>query len=183
MNDSDKDIIYMSTIPMLYSTWEGFIVNSFTILTQHINRNIDNWDDLHINLLTHSLDNKLTLSNQVTQFGKKINFINKLMRTINGDMYISPNIPTKSNINYKVVSSIFERFNIPPLDTKYKDPLNKLLLYRNKISHGEQAVPVDKDIVNELSGITINLIYDVFLLLDYSVEKQCYKKSYSISTV
>lgn len=176
MTESDQNIILMSSIPTLYSLWEGFMVNAFTLLKQHIERLSIDWRDLHINLLTHSLDQSLSISSSITNFEKKVNFVHKLLNSIEDGITLSSNIPTKSNVNYKVACCILKRFNLPELDSKYEKPLNRLLLYRNKISHGEMAVPVNKDIVNEFSVTTTNLIYDVFLLLANHVNEKCYLK-------
>ena len=155
--DSHKNTLTLYSVPSIYALWEGFLKNTFELLTNFINQIRIDINLIHPNLLTHAIENKCKLGNVRKHFEKKVNLVKLLSEVYNAPIHIEQGIPIESNANYKVTNNILERFNIQALDIHYKRPLDKLLLFRNKIAHGEKYI-IDEATFVELHDLVIDLI-------------------------
>ncbi len=166
LSDKQRNTIERYSIPALYSLWEGFIVAAFTIYTRELNSLKLNYERMSDCILTHAIDIEVNLTNGRSDFGKKQRLVNEIYKYYFKDVRILPQIPTNSNVNYKVINTILQRFNLSILPEKpHKKRLDKLLLFRNKIAHGESSVPVDKHLISEMSFTVIELMHEVFNLI------------------
>lgn len=163
LSDVQRRTIERHTIPAMYSLWEGYVVSAFQIYVRELNRLKLTADKIRSCILTHAIDTDLCLSNGRAVFEKKEQFIEKLSNFFNGEVIIPNKLPTESNINYRVINSILYRFSLESLPERpYKKELDKLLLVRNSIAHGEVSIPIDKEIIAEISFTILNLMHDVF---------------------
>lgn len=174
--ESHKKTLTLYAIPSLYAIWEGYVKNVFQLLTSYLNKLGIQPSQVHINILTHAIENECKLGSERKHFDKKIDLVESTINLYNSTLSIKHGIPTESNINYKVINKVLERFNIKQLDTRYKKALDRLLLFRNKIAHGENSIKVTKEDVEEFSLLIENLMYDILLLLEEYLEKEEYKK-------
>jgi len=155
-------------VPSCYAIWEGFVKNSFDIYTRQLNSLAKRMEDFSISIVSHSLERKYPqIKNEMNDQRKIEEFLNNLFDFTNNNFSISPNIPTKSNINLKVVNDILRRYNLDLLpDNPFKDQLNKLLRFRNSIAHGDNSLPVSKDNVFEFTSTINNLMYEVYIRIE-----------------
>jgi len=126
LQEEQKDIIRKYTIPALYSLWEGFVKDVFSIYVDEINALQIPRKQIAPELLTHSFDmnylkNKdylkdISNSNFQKSIDKTKRFIDNFEEIFDKDFIeISRKFPTESNINYNVLERILERFNLSPL--------------------------------------------------------------------
>lgn len=177
MLDEHRNTLILYTVPSLYSIWEGYVKNTFQLLTNYINNLNIHARLIHINLLTHSVENECLLGNERKHFEKKISLVESTLKIYDNKLKIKQAIPTESNVNFKVINKILERFNINFLDIKFEKPLNRLLLFRNKIAHGENSIKVNKHDVESFSFLIENLMYDTLILIDDYIKNETYKKN------
>lgn len=164
--DVQKATYLRHSFPALYSLWEGFVCTAFEIYIRKINDELVYYKDLSINLKTHFIDSALQLHNARVNFEKKKKFVGDIDQIMLKVVKIKSDIPTESNINYKVINNILLRFNLNLLpETPYKKDLDKLLLIRNKIAHGEFSIPVDTNLLCELSQVVIDLMIEVYQII------------------
>ncbi len=175
--ESHKETLILYSIPSLYSIWEGFVKNAFQLLTSFLNKLGIQPNQVHINILTHAIENECNLGNERKHFEKKIGLVESTINIYDSILNIKQGIPTESNVNHKVINKILERFNIKSLDEKYEKPLNRLLLFRNKIAHGENSIKVTKQDVDDFSLLIEDLMYDLLLLIEEYLKKEEYKKT------
>lgn len=176
LNEDHKKVLIKYAIPSLYAIWEGYVKNTFDLLTTFINKlNIDP-KLVNINLLTHAIENECNLGNERKHFEKKIKLVESALNIINSQLNVKPEIPTESNIDFKVMNKIFERFNIKSLDNKYQKPLNRLILHRNKIAHGDNSIIVSKDEVDEFSLLIEDIMYELLIEIETYIINEKYKK-------
>ena len=161
---------------MIYSVWEGFIKNAFSKYLVELGKLKLKLDKLHINYVVHSINSECQLSDGRTSLTTQSKLVEKILDIVNDEIDISQKVPTKSNVNYKVLNQITELFNLGEFDKSYKSPLDKLLLFRNKISHGENAVVVNIEDINLFSKLVEDLMSELILKLENGVEKKCYEK-------
>lgn len=175
-NPSNKLVITRYAIPALYSIWEGFFVKSLLEYINYINSLRLSIQDLKEELLAHNIDVNLILSNSRIGFVNIKKYATDIYSYISRPIFINNKIITESNVNYKVANAMFERLCLNKLSEERKPQLNKLLMFRNNISHGECTVPENEEIINELSDIVINCIYDTFIIIEQGIKDQTFRK-------
>jgi hypothetical protein len=157
-----QEVLKKHTIPIFYSLWEGFVVEVFSIYTREINDLKLSKDKICINMLVHGIDIKHKLKQVRTDFEKQILFIQELSTYLDGDIEIPVNVPTESNVNYKVINNLCRRYNLQPLpEVPYKKWLDRLLFFRNKLSHGEHSIPVNQTEIDEMSLTVISSMHEI----------------------
>lgn len=174
--ETHKNTLISYSIPSLYAIWEGFVKNTFQLLTTFINNLGMEPRLVNINILTHAIENECQLGNERKHFEKKVGLVESALNIIDSSLNIKQGIPTESNVNYKVTNRVLERFNIKDLDCKYEKPLNRLLLFRNKIAHGENSIKVTKQDVDDFTLLIENLMFDILIMIEDYLKNKDYKK-------
>lgn len=174
-SEEHRNILIKYSIPSIYSVWEGFINSSFHQYIGFLNDQKLSPQNCNINLLTHHFDNECQLNNPRTNFEKKV----KLVRIINSisenTIIFSYKLPTESNISFRVANKMLQRFNIEQLPKdKYETPLNRLLLFRNKIAHGENSILVQPDDMRDFSFLVLELMQEIFIRIEDSIKGNKY---------
>ncbi|RKL62722.1 hypothetical protein DXT63_09715 [Thermoanaerobacteraceae bacterium SP2] len=163
LSKEQKETLQKHSIPAMYSLWEGFVVASFSLYIREINRLKLTKDKINLNILVHAIDVKYQLNNGRTDFNKKVKLVDGICKYIGSEICIPSSLPTESNVNFKVINNILDRFSLSPLPEKpFKDRLNKLLLVRNSIAHGENSIPITQSLVTELSFTVLDSMHEVF---------------------
>jgi hypothetical protein len=162
VSKKQKEVLKKYVIPTFYSLWEGFFVECFSIYIREINKLKLSREQLNINMLVHSIDIKCDLRNGRVDFDKKIDFVKNILEHTDKEIELPVIVPTESNVNYKVTNAILRRFNLCQLpQVPFEKDLNKLLLLRNKIAHGENNIPVDQKMIDEASLVVISSMHEV----------------------
>lgn len=171
-----KEVHFKYAVPAIYAIWEGFIKSCFTIYSNHINTHQIKRSEIALPLLTHQLDSECGLENPRNNFGTKQKLVDLINNILTDIIIIKPSIPTESNVNYKVLNKILERFCVQPVSEEYEKGLNKLLRFRNMIAHGENSVSVDSTHIQEFVSLIENLMFDITIHLESSDKNATYKK-------
>lgn len=160
--DKQIEIIEKYSVVAIYSLWEGFVVESFNSYIRELNGLKLTCDKLNLNIITHDIDIKYDLTNERKHFKKKREFVSKLYGYAKSPVMITTKIPTESNINYKIINKILDHFHLEKLSGKeFEKKLDKLLLVRNKVAHGEYSIPVDNDMIQEFTYTVIGAMHEV----------------------
>lgn len=170
-----KELQIKYSVPAIYAIWEGFVKNTFTIYSNHLNSLNISRIDISPPLLTHQLDSECDFNNPRTAFDSKKRLVELIDSILDDTITIKPSVPTESNVNFKVLNRILERYCINHLDDSYNRGLNRLLRFRNMIAHGENALTVNMADVTEF----INLIENLMLDLIINIEKSEFNKTYA----
>lgn len=173
-----KDMIIKYTIPSIYSLWEGFVKNAFRKYIEEINSLNLSIHDIHINLLVHSLTSrdKLRLENPRNSFKSKKEFTEYYFNIISQTFSISEIIPTKSNVTFEVINEILLLFNLELLPKKFENPLNKLLLFRNSIAHGEVRIPAKIKDIEFFTELLNDLMVEIILRIETGLTMKTFLK-------
>lgn len=162
-NDKQKEILEKYSAVAIYSIWEGFVTQSFTLYIREINNLKLSYEKISLNILTHDIFIKYGLTEeQIKHFEHKCMFVNNIFEYSKLPVVISSNIPTESNINFKVINKILKHFHLEELPAKdFEGRLNKLLMYRNKIAHGEYSLPVTEEIIQDFNSTIIDAMHEL----------------------
>jgi len=162
------------SVPALYAIWEGFVKSTFTIYSQHLNSINISRNNIALSLLTHHIDSECNFTNPRTGFESKKRLVKLIDDILNDTISIKPNVPTESNVNFKVVNQILERFCISTIPDFYEQGLNKLLKFRNMIAHGENALSVNMTHLVEFASLIENLMLDIVINVEECAKIQTY---------
>jgi len=133
------------------------------------------YEKISLNILTHDIFIKYGLTEeQIKIFEHKCKFVNNIFEYSKLPVAISPNIPTESNVNFKVINKILKHFHLEELPANdFERRLNKLLTYRNSIAHGECSLPVTKEIIQDFNSTTIDAMHEVTIrIIDGFINKK-----------
>ena len=171
-----KEIHIKYSIPAIYAIWEGFVKNCFVIYSNHLNSLSIRRDDISIQLLTHQLDCECDFNSPRSNFDSKKRLVLQIDNILTDIIEIKPNVPTESNVNFKVLNKILDRFCIDKIDDKYENGLNKLLRFRNTIAHGENSLTVTMVHVTEFITLIENLMLDIAINIEMNERIGTYRK-------
>ncbi len=163
-------------VPAIYSLWEGFVKTCLSIYVKHLSNLNINRSDISINILTHYLDTFCKFGNPRTNFDSKVKIVEDLDILFVDVIELTPDIPTESNVNFKVLNGLLKRFCITMVDDKYQSGLNRLLLFRNKISHGENAIKVEENDVSGFIKLIEDIMWDVLINIQDCEKRGTYKR-------
>lgn len=134
-----KEQYYRMCIPYIYAHWEGFVVESFKSLITYFLNNEHLEKKIVINeLYTFSLQNVLRPLAGKQGFEQSCQFVEKFVTSFDRELYIESSLLTaNSNLNYKQMAIILNKFGMNNCLEKYKSDINQLVNQRNSIAHGE----------------------------------------------
>ena len=160
--DKQIEIIEKYSVVAIYSLWEGFVVESFTTYIRELNNLNLTGDKLNLNIITYDIDRKYDLTSERKHIEKKRMLVSEVHKYAKSSVIITTKINTKSNVNYKVICEILDHFYLEKLPEKeFKKKLEKLLLVRNKVAHGEHSIPVNRDMIQEFTYTVIEAMHEV----------------------
>lgn len=170
-----KDQYYRMCIPYIYAHWEGFIVESFKQLISFLN-------DLHLDkrlvrneLYAFSLQDVLKPLAGKQSFEQICHFAEKFTRNYDRALYIDPALLTaKSNLNYKQLVIILEKFGMENCLTKYQGEINQLVNQRNRIAHGENGITIEYTNISD----KISMLQEIFDLMILKFEEYLSERMY-----
>ena len=181
-SDKQKEILEKYSVAAIYSIWEGFVTQSFTLYIREINSLNLACDEINLNILTHDIFMKFDLTEeQKKHFENKCKFVNDIFEYSKLPVTISPKIPTEANVNFKVINKILNHFYLEELPRNdFDGRLNKLLRYRNNISHGECSLIVTKEIIQDFNLTVIDAMHEVTIRIieGFASEKYLNTSSY-----
>lgn len=171
-----KELQIKYSIPAIYAIWEGFVKSCFVIYSNHLNSLSISRSEIAIPLLTHLLDSDCDFNNPRSAFDAKQRMVSMINSLLTDVVTIKPSVPTESNVNFKVLNKILERFCIDKVPDHYDAKLNKLLLFRNKVSHGDNSINVNMTHLIEFISTVENLMLDVTINIEQNERIGTYKK-------
>lgn len=162
-SDQQNEILKKYSVAAIYSIWEGFVTQSFTLYIREINSLNLTYDKINLNILTHDIFMKFDPTEEKRKhFKHKCEFIDNVFEYSKSPVTISPKIPTKGNVNFKVTNQILKHFNLEELPKNDFDTrLSKLLMFRNNIAHGECSLVVTKEIIQDFNLTVIDTMHEI----------------------
>ena len=166
-------------IPYIYAHWEGFVVEVFKLLITYLNNEHLEKKKVRNELYTFSLQNVLRPLAGKQNFEQSCQFIEKFVGDFEQTLYIEPALLTaKSNLNYKQMLTILNKFGMSNCVEKYKSEINQLVNQRNRIAHGENGIIIAYEYVSRQISI-LQELFDLLILEfeDYLSNKMYLKES------
>lgn len=168
ITEDQRDVLRFYLVLAIYSLWEGFIKTVFTIYITEINKLNLNTADFHINYITHTLESEKSTNIAINRVDvlKRRKCINDIILSISASPFkISANIPTESNVNLNTLNRITETFHLDKVNSRYKFPLDEFLRCRNQIAHGENAVKINNEKIDNFITLIYELMEQVYSIV------------------
>ncbi len=168
-NAYDLSFLRRQSIVSIYAIWEGFIKNCSEEYLKYINILELGFNAVDINFKSYYFNSKISLEQSRPSKKAQDKFISIAQNVFNTHITFEINEAllrniTSSNVNYKQLCKILQNFCLSSSElTKYEDLLNKLLNFRNKIAHGENAITVDETEISDFIHTIENLMYDCLI--------------------
>lgn len=163
-----KEEYFRMCVPYIYAHWEGFVVESFKQLITYLNNLHLEKKEVRSELYTFSLQDVLKPLAGKQSFEQMHMFVKKFVEDYENVLYIDPALLTaKSNLNYKQMLSILNKFGMENKLTKYAGEVNQLVNQRNRIAHGENGIIIDFDNISN----KINMLQEVFDIIILEIDK------------
>lgn len=170
-----KEEYFRMCIPYIYAHWEGFVVESFKQLITYLNNLHLEKKEVRSELYTFSLQDVLKPLSGKQSFEQMHMFVKKFVEDYENVLYIDPVLLTaKSNLNYKQMLSILNKFGMDNKLTKYADEVNQLVNQRNRIAHGENGIIIDFDNISN----KINMLQEVFDIIILEIDEYVSERLY-----
>jgi len=177
LSTTDREVHNRTSIPAIYALWEGFVKEAFSIYARYLDSLQLSRDEINIVLLTHELDSLCDFQSSRENLKAKVKLVEAINEKLKPVISISKKVPTKSNVNYKVLKDIFDRFCISlTLDKSiYGSKIDRFLLFRNACAHGDNSIQINNSDLDEFYKLVEDLMYEVAVCLEHSAIHQDYK--------
>jgi len=157
LRKEDFSVSYLRMIiPMIYAHWEGFVVQSYKIVFEYINRLELPTSEVTPKILTYANNHSYNYLKGKHSFSQKCEFTKKFLDILDKKIKIQGKVDTNSNLKYEVLERLLDLFDIDANKFKgYKAKLNELVNLRNSIAHGENGYILSfENIERNISFIT-----------------------------
>ncbi len=174
ITEDEKKFFLQSSVPTIYSIWEGFVKSILKSLLKFLDTKNIQPSNISQELLVWSLSEKIKNLKQSEDFKKQMKHSKILLEELDKQVKFSKiKIDTKSNLNDRVLKELCVNFGIFDIEEFFScnelQELFKLVDIRNKIAHGEKnSIVIENlediqkyiELVTKLMDNWINLIDD-----------------------
>lgn len=175
---SEKHFIILSknSISILYSIWEGFVHEIFSMFIDKVNEEGVQLFEMTDNIIIFCSERKFKQFKEYPhKAGKKISFYKKLRDYFSIEaQQISREIDTEGNVGFEVLNKILNQFNLETYPEQWgnyrypspslKENLFMFLKLRNTIAHGGELLPsetINQMEYNRYKNLCSDLMYDL----------------------
>lgn len=152
-----KEFLIRQAVLSIYSAWEGFLKSSISIYLQELNKKELTYSDLDDSYLAYQMDKLIDFKSPKTSFKVMREKSTEIYSMLNDKVVFNTKVNTESNANLKVSNSILEKLKLNKLKPEHNDKLNKLLLFRNSVAHGDDGIRITQ---SDLDSFTL-LVQDM----------------------
>ena len=167
ISDGLRIVLLRYAVPALYAVWEGFVtfvlsecakkINGKRILVRHIN----------VSIVRYDMWEKFQIANLPTYTDKQVKALVGFYSYFRGRLKLSTDIRTNSNVDFNELKRLLGHYAaVIDDDDKYEERLSKFLNYRNCIAHGNKDISVNDELIQEFSGLILQLMDKVVECLD-----------------
>lgn len=160
----------------IYAKWEGFLKESLKTYLEEINSKNIKIHNLHEYYLAYQLDKIIEFKKPKTET-KTIHKISaQLLNSLNSNcnVKIHTTVHTESNANLKITNNILKKLNLEPINQNHSKELDTLLLFRNRIAHGDYSIPVTQNELNIFTLLIQNISSELIISIISGYDNKVY---------
>lgn len=190
----DFKVLSKQSIVILYSLWEGFIQEIFTLFLQEVDKSVNSYFELTDSFMVSQIEKSFKQFNNYPQkLNSKSNFHKIYFEEITKSKHkFELQVDVKNNVELDIVNGLLDIHgaNTIPIywdekgytypNPNVKDLLRDLLYIRNNTAHGNRIttdVTISQADFERYKNLILDLIYEVGRLLSECIQNKTYLKS------
>ncbi len=185
------NILWVHSITMIYSIWEGFIQQAFQLYIDYLNSLSIDFNRFSDEIITFHMENTFKqLIEYPKNTNKKILYFTQLREHYSKNHHkLYTYINTDSNVSFEMLNKILCTFSLQPFPehwNKYtypnpnlKQTLTTFLRYRNSIAHGgdiSSEEKVTQEVYEKYKKLVIDLMYEIYNKIICGISSESFKR-------
>lgn len=192
--EKDFQILSKQSVVMLYSLWEGFIQEIFTLFLREVDKTTSSYFELKDSFMVSQIEKNFSQFNQYPRDDSaKIFFHTQYFNQITYKKHtIKDQVNLKNNVGLSVLNNLLKIHGIKEIPSYWKDKgyahknfnvkdlLDKLLDRRNNTAHGNKImtnVVIEQAEFDQYKKLIIDLMYELGELFIECINNKIYLKS------
>lgn len=176
LSEEQREALRRYSVPAIYSLWEGFLNNIFTLFITEVNSKSLKSSDLHINYVVYTFDKEdvtnITCGRE--DVTKRRKSFSRIIDMLNCEPFNVKHVTLESNANYKVLCKITDTLNLKRIDDSFRKPLDRLLNFRNAIAHGDNSIVVCDQDIDSFGSLVESLMENITVCVTDGLRSECY---------
>lgn len=190
----DFKVLSKQSIVILYSLWEGFVQEIFTLFLQEVDRSVNSYFELTDSFMVSQIEKNFKQFNNYPQkLNGRYNFHRMYFEEITKSKHkFELKVDVKNNVELDIVNSLLYMHGANTIPTHWdekgyahpnptvKDLLKDLLYIRNNTAHGNKImtdVAISQTDFEQYKNLILDLMYEVGRLLSECINNKTYLKS------
>lgn len=174
LTEEHKEFLVRQSVLSIYSAWEGFIKSTLSLYLQELNKLKLTYDKLSENYLAYQTDNLCAFKSPKTSYELVKKISHQVYIMYKSEVIFNTNIATESNANLKITNGILEKLDLDKLDKSYETDLNRLLLFRNSVAHGDDGIKIEQKDVDCFTMLVQRISADLISSILSGFDKKVY---------
>ncbi len=177
MIEKHKLFLTRQAVLSIYAAWEGFLKECLLLYLQELNTLELEYNDISDTYLAFQTDNVCTFKNSKTNYATIKKLSKNLFNMYKQKVVFNTKINTESNANLKITNTLLSKLSLSVLESKYEKDLNRLLLFRNSVAHGDDSIRIEQKDLDKFSATVQNIASDLITSILDGYDNQVYVKN------
>ncbi len=177
MIEKHKLFLTRQAVLSIYAAWEGFLKECLLLYLQELNTLKLEYNDISESYLAFQTDNVCTFKNSKTNHATIKKLSTNLFNMYKQKVVFNTKINTESNANLKITNTLLSKLSLSVLESKYEKDLNRLLLFRNSVAHGDDSIRIEQKDLDKFSATVQNIASDLITSILDGYDNQVYVKN------
>jgi len=176
MIEKHKLFLIRQAVLSIYAAWEGFLKECLLLYLQELNTLKLEYNNISDTYLAFQTDNVCTFKNSKTNYATIKKLSTNLFNMYKQKVVFNTKINTESNANLKITNTLLSKLSLSVLESKYEKDLNRLLLFRNSVAHGDDSIKIEQKDLDKFSETVQNIASDLITSILDGYNNQVYVK-------
>jgi hypothetical protein len=161
----------------IYAAWEGLLKECLLLYLQELNTLKLEYNNISDTYLAFQTDSVCKFKNNMTNYGTVKKLSKYLFDMYKHEVIFDTKINVESNANLKITNILLSKLSFSVLEPKYERDLNRLLLFRNSVAHGDSDnIRIEQKDLDKFSATVQDIASDLIISILEGYDKQVYIK-------
>jgi len=177
MLEQHKSFLIRQAVLSIYAAWEGLLKECLLLYLQELNTLKLEYKDISGTYLAFQTDSVCKFKNNMTNYGTITKLSKKLFDMYEQEVIFDTKINTESNANLKITNALLGKLSLSILESKYEKDLDRLLLFRNSVAHGDSDnIKIEQKDLDKFSATVQDIASDLIISILDGYNKRVYIK-------
>jgi hypothetical protein len=176
MLEKHRLFLIRQAVLSIYAAWEGLLKECLLLYLQELNTLKLDYNEISDTYLAFQTDNVCTFKNSKTNYGIIKKLSKNLFNMYKQKVIFDTKINVESNANLKITNTLLSKLSLSILESKYEKDLNRLLLFRNSVAHGDDSIKIEQKDLDKFSATAQDIASDLITSILDGYNKRVYIK-------